>query len=71
MLVDFSNVELSNIHLMYGLAECNPALADRLLEHFLNWRLPIEMMFVNMLYGIRQYSTFSTPPGVRGRPQTT
>lgn len=72
MPVEFTNAELANIHLMYGLSDCNRALARRLYsERFPNRRLPSENTFLKVHDRLTQYGSFTTPPLGRGRPRTT
>lgn len=67
----YSNEEMSDIHLMYGLANCNRAEARRLYsEHFPNRRLPCERTFVRLDRRLRETGSFKTQTGDRGRPRS-
>lgn len=69
---DYSFEEMSDMHLMYGLAHCNRAEARNLYaEHFPNRRVPNEKTFERLHVRLRETGSFKPTVRDRGRPRTT
>jgi hypothetical protein len=68
----YSNAELADMHLMYGLANCNRAEARRLYaELFPDRRLPGEKLFQNLHARLMDTGSFKSSALDRGRPTRT
>ena len=54
-----SNLEMTDMHLMYGLAICNASKARRLYsEYFPNWRIPNKKTFQRIHERLRETDCF-------------
>ncbi|KAI4468283.1 transmembrane protein 68 [Holotrichia oblita] len=71
-MADYSFEEMSDMHLMYGLAHCKRTEARRFYaDHFPNRCLPNEKTFERLHIRLRETESFKPVVRDRGRPRTT